>query len=153
METEVRTLNGTKSVVECVVGELRKSDYPKDRAVVLTLSGPLGVGKTAFVKCLADILNVSSGVTSPSFVLRSDYDTGDTVLKHLIHIDAYRLEDPSEIETVGWNDVLRTPNTLVVVEWPERIPSYIPEDAYAVFVRFRGAARVFTAGTLTTPAV
>lgn len=151
METVVQTLDETRLVAGRVVDKLRKVEYGGERAVVLTLSGPLGVGKTAFVKCLAAALRVSADVTSPSFVLRSDYGTDDTIFRHLVHIDAYRMENPSEIETVGWNDVLRMPHTLVVVEWSERISDYIPKDAYTVSVRFHGASRIFATNLLTAP--
>ena len=145
MEKSVQTLSETKLFAERVVVALKGAAYYADRAVVLTLSGPLGAGKTAFVKCLAEILGVSGDVTSPSFVLRSDYDTTDEIFTRLVHIDAYRLDVSSEIETVGWQDVLATSHSLVAVEWPERIVGYIPDNVCSVSVRFRGAARVFSA--------
>ena len=149
----MQTLSETKLFAEQVVVALKEVEHYMDRAVVLTLSGPLGAGKTAFVKCLAEILGVSGDVTSPSFVLRSDYDTADEVFTRLVHIDAYRLDASSEIETVGWQDVLTTPHSLVTVEWPERIVGYIPDNACSVSVRFRGTARVFSVNLPVTNTV
>ena len=153
MDTVVRTLDETMRFADCVVGKLKESAYAGERAVVLTLSGSLGVGKTAFVKCLAGLLGVTDMVTSPTFVIRSDYDTQDEVFARLIHIDAYRFESPSEVETVGWDTVLCLANTLVVVEWPERISGYLPDDVCTVSMRFSDTSRVFSTDLLTMPVV
>ena len=42
------------------------------------------------MKCVAEVLGVSEGVTSPTFVLRVDYGTDDAVFRKLVHIDGYR---------------------------------------------------------------
>ena len=149
----MQSMDETKEFAGRVVGVLREVECVGDRSVILTLSGPLGAGKTAFVKCLAEVLGVSEIVTSPSFVIRCDYDTADGVFVRLIHIDAYRLEDSSEVETIGWSDVLESERTLVVVEWPERVSDRIPEDVSSVSIRFSGDSRVFSTDLITTPAV
>ena len=139
-----RTLDQVSSVAERVVSALKRSKAASSRAVVLTLSGPLGAGKTAFVQRLAAVLGVSAVVTSPTFVLRSDYSTDDSVFTLLSHIDVYRMEDPDEILTVGWRDLLLRPRTLIAVEWPERVSAHLPEDRYSVSIRFSDADRVFS---------
>ena len=136
METVSRKHGDTVVFADRVVGTLRDVLYHSERSVVLTLSGPLGVGKTAFVQCVARALGVSDVVASSSYVLRSDYETNDVVFKHLVHIDLYRFEDVSEVQSVGWDAILRMPNTLVVVEWPERIETHIPSDSFSIVMRF-----------------
>ena len=144
MKITIKTLTETRAFAERVVGFLRKVDRVDDRAVVLGLTGDLGAGKTAFVQCTAKVLGVADTVTSSSFVLRSDYATTDTVFKHLIHLDAYRLESSTELDTVGWGVALAQPHTLLIVEWADTVADRIPADAFSITLTARGDERVFS---------
>ena len=77
----MRSLGDTQKFAERMVRSLCKVGWVAERAVVVGLSGDLGAGKTAFVQCVAKVLGVTDTVTSPSFVLRSDYSTTDIVFK------------------------------------------------------------------------
>lgn len=90
-------------------------------ALVVGLSGHLGAGKTAFVKAVAKILGVSQEITSPTFVLMKFYDTTSKVWPHLVHIDAYRLEKPQELDALNWEKLVSDPHNLILVEWPENV--------------------------------
>ena len=136
-------------IAVCAVDSLKGAVRGTCMCVVLTLSGPLGAGKTVFVKCLAEVLGVSETVTSPSFIIRRDYATADDIFIRLVHIDAYRLEDPSEIQSIGWSDILHSSDTLVAIEWPERVTEYIPDEAHSVFIQFSGAVRTFNSDLFT----
>jgi tRNA threonylcarbamoyladenosine biosynthesis protein TsaE len=46
----------------------------------------------------------------------------------LYHIDAYRLESGIEMKKLGWNDIVKNPDNLIIVEWPERIKEVMPEN-------------------------
>ncbi len=142
MQTITHTLEDTRQFAQHVVNLLKQSADINRRAVVLALSGPLGAGKTALTKCIAEILGVSDTVTSPTFVLRSDYVTDDSVFARLIHIDAYRLE-VSEIQTIGWDDVITSPNTLVVVEWSERVVEHLPPDTHTIAIDMKDGVHTF----------
>ena len=148
MKFVARTLVDTKKFAEQVVHELQKVAWIADRAVVVGLSGDLGVGKTAFVQCVAEVLGVTDTVTSPTFVLRSDYDTADTTFKHLIHIDAYRLETIAELDTIGWDTILATPHTLIMVEWINAITDRIPPNTFFITLSVQGEERVFVTDLL-----
>lgn len=99
------------------------------RATVVGLSGDLGSGKTAFVKCLADVLGVTEEVLSPTFVIAKFYDLKSQQWERLVHVDAYRIEDPSEIAVVGWERLCADPGVLLLVEWPEQLKERFPKDA------------------------
>lgn len=150
MEISARTLEETREVAEQAIAVLRSAAWHQDRAVVLGLSGALGAGKTAFVQCVAAVLGVAESVTSPTFVLRSDYRTTDTVFNHFVHIDAYRLEDAGEVATIGWDAVLAMPYTLVAVEWVDRIKEYVPADTFFITIAVRGAVRLFSSSLFTS---
>lgn len=94
--------------------------------LVLSLVGPLGAGKTAFVKGLAEGLKLDpSGVTSPTFVIVHQY--GVDAPRPLNHVDFYRLEHAEELETSGFFDLLAG-NALVAVEWGNRFSQELPRD-------------------------
>ncbi len=91
-------------------------------ATLLTLSGDLGSGKTAFVKALAEALGIKETITSPTFVIEQIYQLPKSAtFDRLIHIDAYRLEKASELERLGWAEIVADPRNLICLEWPENV--------------------------------
>lgn len=104
----------------------------EDSATVLTLAGDLGAGKTTLVQALARELGVTEVVTSPTFVVMKSYQTTHLVFTHLVHIDAYRIDEVSELTPLHFAQVLQTPQTLVCIEWPERINSALPAKVQAL---------------------
>lgn len=101
---------------------------PGSRAHIVGLSGDLGAGKTTFVQHVARELGVTDPVTSPTYVIAERYDITHPPFTSLVHIDAYRLE-PKEVSTIGWEDFIKNPENLVLVEWPENIGDAFPSDA------------------------
>jgi len=98
------------------------AEIPPD--TTLALHGDLGVGKTTFVRGLARGLGITSNVTSPTFSIYTLYRGART----LVHLDAYRLESPQEIDDLLLEDFLTTPYCLAI-EWPEKIASWVPPTA------------------------
>lgn len=90
----------------------------------VALHGDLGVGKTTFVQGMALAYGIAEPVTSPTFTLYSLY-AGTRLLAHL---DAYRLSNAAQMDTLLVEDFLRSPYCLAI-EWPERIPEWIPKEA------------------------
>ena len=89
---------------------------------ILLLSGPLGAGKTIFVKGLASALGLDpEEVTSPSFTLVNPY-TGQLPL---YHIDLYRLDEgASAAHAVDLDELFMDENAVIVIEWAERLGGY-----------------------------
>ena len=81
---------------------------------VVTLSGPLGSGKTTFAKGIARALEIADEVTSPSYALVSEYGGRLT----LYHVDLYRIASPAQYESLAMDEVLYGP-WITVIEWPE----------------------------------
>ncbi len=110
----------------------------KKYAQVILLSGDLGVGKTAFVKSAARFFEVDDEITSPTFVIQKEYDIKrHSFLKKMIHIDAYRLQGPEELEYLGWNELLHNPENIIFIEWPEQIEGIKLYDAQKIKIRIR----------------
>ena len=125
MEKVVRTLKEFEEEACSFAQSLR----PRAKgAVLVTLSGELGAGKTAFVKAMARELGVSENVHSPTFVLEKVYTLPEGGhFKRLVHLDAYRLERGAELAPLGFGELLRNTDNLVLLEWPERVQDALPE--------------------------
>ena len=89
---------------------------------VIALSGPLGAGKTTFVRAVITRLGGEGEVPSPTFALMQRYETPRLTLTHC---DFYRLT-PSELDELGLDDAAS--EGAVLIEWPERASSWLPAD-------------------------
>jgi tRNA threonylcarbamoyl adenosine modification protein YjeE len=96
---------------------------------VVALRGPLGAGKTTFVRALVRALHGSAeAVSSPTFVFRQRYEGRPPVE----HLDLYRIEDPAaELPDLALDEAF-APDRLVLVEWPERAPGWLPPETIEV---------------------
>jgi tRNA threonylcarbamoyladenosine biosynthesis protein TsaE len=107
---------------------------------VITLSGPLGVGKTALARGFLEALGHQGDVPSPSFAIVQPYEDVDPAVWH---VDLYRIEDPSEIEEVGLDAAA---DAVLLVEWPERGGEGAWPDALSLSLDFtRDGERILTA--------
>ena len=91
---------------------------------IVLLQGPIGAGKTSFVKGIAKGLSVSEDITSPTFALSHHYNSGKIPL---IHLDLYRLEDVSTAKEVFFSEEEEAVQSqaILVIEWPELIEPVI----------------------------
>lgn len=103
--------------------------------LVIALIGPLGAGKTQWVKGLARGMGEADSrkVTSPTFTLVQEYRGRLT----LYHIDAYRLKSAAELAALGFDEMI-TGESVVVVEWADRAASLIPRDALTIRIEPTG---------------
>ncbi len=100
-----------------------------ERASVVCLKGDLGAGKTTLVQAIALEFGVDETVVSPTFVIAKFYTPTKGDFARLVHIDAYRIESEDELGPLGFEALLTLPNTLVIIEWPERIARALPSSA------------------------
>lgn len=114
-----RSADETRALAERIAHLL-----PRD--ATLALHGDLGVGKTTFVQGLARGLGVQGSITSPTFTI---FTIHRGPVASLVHLDAYRLENDRQIESLMLEDFLVTPYILAV-EWPEKISSWLPQTAW-----------------------
>ncbi len=135
MITLSHTVEETTSLASFFVSKITSRELPS-HATVVCLYGDLGSGKTTFVKGVADALRVKETVTSPTFVLEKIYALDHPHFKNLIHIDAYRLEKGEEIVRLGWNEIIKDPHNLILVEWPQNIQDVLPADYIVIECTF-----------------
>ena len=92
-----------------------------ESSTLLLLRGDLGAGKTIFAKGLAAGLGIDPAeVTSPTYTILNRYEGRLT----LYHLDLYRLSGSfDELESLGWEEWIAESRAVIVVEWPERLPS------------------------------
>ncbi len=92
------------------------------KAMIVTLQGDLGAGKTTLVSALLHGMGHVGQVPSPTYTLIEPYELAG---RNLFHLDLYRLTDPQQLEDLGWRDLLQ-PGAILFVEWPERVGGYLP---------------------------
>ena len=97
---------------------------------IITLSGDLGVGKTVFAQGVAAGLGIKDHVCSPTFTILQVYDDGRLPL---YHFDTYRIEDPGEMEAIGYEDYFFG-DGVCIIEWPEMVDDLLPDTVTAVSI-------------------
>ena len=89
---------------------------------VVTLSGPLGAGKTTLVQAIARGLGVPAGATSPTYTYVHRYEGRRGPV---FHLDCYRLKSPDDAADLDWEGILRD-GVAALIEWPERAGAWVP---------------------------
>ncbi len=125
------TVYRTASEEETIaLGQRIARELPAKRVVLLI--GPLGAGKTTLAKGIVKGLGAASPeeVSSPTFTLIHEYgDEG-----RVFHADLYRLEEASELATLGLEDLFDR-EAIVLVEWGERFPQILPPEHSEIRLR------------------
>lgn len=113
-----------KNLIEfkTLVGELAKSIT--DKSIVL-LSGPMGAGKTEFVKTFCHLKGLEH-IASPTFAIHHHYENSNVSVDHL---DLYRIEGEDELEGTGFWDLFSQDKAVIFIEWPEKMDTtQLPQD-------------------------
>jgi len=105
---------------------------------VIFLRGPIGAGKTVFVKGIADALGLKTSPTSASFSLMKEYKNKSV---RLFHIDLFRLEE-NEVFNLGFEEMLEDEHAIILAEWPDPVARIFPQDRLEMnFVLHEGDRR------------
>lgn len=93
---------------------------------IVTLTGNLGAGKTTFAKGFAEGLGVTSEISSPTFTLMDVHQfSANGKACQFVHVDTYRGESAQDFADIGLEEYLGAPDTICLVEWPEKVQSLL----------------------------
>ncbi|MBU5454370.1 tRNA (adenosine(37)-N6)-threonylcarbamoyltransferase complex ATPase subunit type 1 TsaE [Caproiciproducens sp. MSJ-32] len=106
---------------------LGKLVQPSD---VICLTGDLGTGKTHITKGIAKGLGIEEHITSPTFTIVNEYDSGR--LK-FYHFDVYRVSDPDEIYAIGFDEYIFS-DGVSVIEWANYIEEILPKEFLHIYI-------------------
>lgn len=127
---ETADVAGTLRLAERLAGGLRGGE-------LIGLEGELGSGKTCFVRGLAGGLGLDAAeVSSPTFIICRIYR--DHAPLCLVHVDAFRLQGPQDLDGIGWDEFVGRPDSVVAVEWPGRIAGALPADRIEIAIEHTG---------------
>ncbi len=152
LEIKTKSPTETQKTAALLVKKILKMQ-PRSSALVLALEGNLGSGKTTFVQGLARALGVKENVLSPTFVLMKIYQISpkhaphrtigsgagpkaqNPKLRHLIHIDCYRLNSPKDLLHLGLKNLLKDRDAIIPIEWANHVRKLIPKSA--LWIKFK----------------
>ena len=135
MEIILKNIDETEAFAKSLTNlvSVLKND---DKAVVVAIHGDLGAGKTTLVQFVAKELGVEDRLQSPTFVIQKNYSISKGDFKKLVHIDAYRIENPEEFRMLKLEDTLKEKDNLIMVEWPKQGGEFFKDSSLEVFLEF-----------------
>lgn len=129
--TERRYTSQSSEETKVIAAELADNCASNIGAIVLTLNGELGAGKTAFAQGFIGQLCKTNEVCSPTFSLLQQYETSQG--KSVYHMDWYRIEKAEEVEELGWWEWL-SQDCFILVEWADKFPILLPDNRVEVML-------------------
>jgi tRNA threonylcarbamoyladenosine biosynthesis protein TsaE len=131
MERVSNSEQETKTIAKEFLKELLSKDLPKP--LIIELIGDLGAGKTTFMKGVGEFFGIKEIIISPTFLIQRNYNiTGIFPFKKLIHLDAYRIEDQKEIDSIDWKNYSNNPDNIIFIEWSKNMEDYLPDGSIKI---------------------
>lgn len=131
----------TQKLAEMLAKEMLKSVPIQKRAFVVGLEGELGGGKTTFTQGFARGLGVKEKILSPTFVILKRFElhkhnlknvrcqmSGVRCFRYFYHFDCYRLESSKDLTTMGFKEIIKNPENIVLIEWADKIKRVLPKE-------------------------
>ncbi|OQA43812.1 MAG: tRNA threonylcarbamoyladenosine biosynthesis protein TsaE [Parcubacteria group bacterium ADurb.Bin305] len=113
-----------------------ESVFNRSEAQIISLIGNLGAGKTELMKGIAQKLKLKDRITSPTFVIMKQFKIPRQQrfnnFKYLWHIDIYRLQSFSELESLGFKELMADKSNLIFIEWGDKIKKYLPKNTWQI---------------------
>ena len=122
LEIKINSLDGIADAARQFVDAMGENK-------VFAMFGPMGVGKTTFIKAVCEVLGVQDTITSPTFAIVNEYRTDSG--EQIFHFDFYRIRKVEEAYDMGYEDYIYS-GAVCFLEWPELIEELLPDDAVRV---------------------
>lgn len=121
----LKTEEDTKALGVSLAKDIKAGD-------ILALVGDLGTGKTTLTKAIAAALGISETITSPTFTIVSEYESGSLPF---YHFDVYRVHDEEELFEIGFEEYLEG-NGVCVIEWGDLIKDILPARTMWIYLEY-----------------
>lgn len=128
----------TQKIAEFFVAGIEKysilKNKAKNQALVISLEGNLGSGKTEFLKGVAKSLSLKDRIFSPTFLIMKSYSfsskktfLANTQYKTLWHLDCYRLTKANDAKALGLEEIIKDAQNIIFIEWGNKIKKFLPQ--------------------------
>lgn len=135
----------TQKIASFFMQAILKQYNPKQNALVISLEGPLGGGKTEFLKGIAKFLKLKEKLFSPTFLIMKSFPCQPAgrarkilFFKTLWHLDCYRIEKPKEIKELDFSGIIENPQNLIFIEWGDKIKKLLPPNYLRIKFKITG---------------
>ncbi len=125
LEIKIKNLEETREFAK------KLSKYLKAGTVV-GLMGDLGTGKTALTKMIAEELEIKEIITSPTYTIIQEYNSG---IMPLYHFDVYRINSSEDMFEIGYEDYFYGKG-ITIVEWADLVEDLLPKDAIVIKITY-----------------
>lgn len=108
------------------------------RALIISLEGNLGSGKTEFLKGVAKGVELKEKIFSPTFLLMKRFPLKRGPFKFLWHLDCYRVQKASEMKALGFEEMARDSQNIIFIEWGNQIERLLPKSHWIIKFEIKG---------------
>jgi len=124
-----------KTFLTMILSQVKST--PK-QALVISLEGNLGSGKTEFLKGIAQATKMKTKIFSPTFVIMKRFSINHKFIKFLWHLDCYRLKNINDLQELGFTDIINNPQNIVFIEWGDKIKKALPKNHLTIKFQITG---------------
>jgi len=129
----------TQKIAALFIGTVLKQKNPKQKqALVISLEGNLGSGKTEFLKGVAKGIKLKEKVFSPTFLIMKRFTLQHKLFKFLWHLDCYRLKKISETRELDLKETIKNPQNIIFIEWGDKIKKLLPKYHWIIKFSIKG---------------
>ena len=125
-------LEESRKLAQDLTKEILVENHVENGALVLALYGDLGSGKTAFARAFAEALGVKEKIKSPTFIIFRKHEIHQRAFRFFYHFDVYRIHNEKEIFNLGWEEIIKNPENIVLAEWADKIEKILPKNCVRI---------------------
>jgi len=117
---------------------LKQKNLKRTQALVISLEGNLGSGKTEFLKGIAKGIKLKEKIFSPTFLIMKRFTLKHKPFKFLWHLDCCRLKKISEMKELDFTEIIKNPQNIIFIEWGDKIKKLLPKYHWIIKFSIKG---------------